>query len=318
LLLLLLMLLLGAAQVDRAVLMSGVRVIDRPGVLYFVDGRRVVEVHADDRTRAVISAVASGASDEGSDMTAVTDAAALLERLGVVAPSPAQDRSAVEACAADFVAASLRGWVGSDDAAARLQDTTVHLLGDCGALHAALVASGVRCRALPDAAAVSALDPQRDLVTAVAPHDRPASALAEVNEVCVRRGVTWLPIGGYDGRVSHVGPLIIPQETGCFDCLLRRLAANVEYGHVYRDVVADAALAPAPDALRAWSDAIAVLLLLRWIAGRDPRVPGELYTLAVDDLAIRQARVYRVPGCTTCAAPDFVAAAAPWTVARDH
>jgi bacteriocin biosynthesis cyclodehydratase domain-containing protein len=296
-----------------------VRLVERPGVLYFVDGRRVVELHADDATRATISAVATGAPGANTDAEAMSDTAELLDRLGVARPQPAQPRPPIEGCAADFVAASLRGWTTPGAAAERLAETTVHLVGeDRSGFRAALLASGIRCRMLASGAAVSTLDPGWDVVAAIAPDEGAASALSEINADCVRHGITWLPLGGYDGRVLHVGPLIIPHQTACFSCLLRRLAANVEYGHVYRDVVADAAAAPAPEAVRTWADAIATLLLLRWVAGRDPRIPGELYSLAVDDLAIRQARVYRVPGCTTCAAPDYVAASAPWTLARDH
>lgn len=311
-------------------LTPGVRLVDRPGALYFVDGRRVVAIQADDHTRRAIRA----AIDPGRDGSPALDEAVaadiddLLERLQLgTAERPAADaggrrqpdRTDQAECAAQFASAAVGGWVAPHDASDRLLSTTVHVHEDeSGSLRALLRASGLTCRALGGPADVARLDPRHDLVAVVATPQQPATALGEMNEACLAGRVPWLPISGYDGALMHVGPLMIPGQTACFECLLRRLAANVEYADVFRDVVADAPPAPTPRALRDWSYSIAALVLLRWVANRDNGLPGRLLTLAVDEFAIRPATVFRVPRCAACSAPDFTTAAAPWGVARDH
>ena len=42
-------------------------------------------------------------------------------------------------------------------------------------------------------------------------------------------------VRAYDGRLAAVGPLIVPGESCCYECVLLRRAANVEYGEHLRD-----------------------------------------------------------------------------------
>jgi bacteriocin biosynthesis cyclodehydratase domain-containing protein len=199
----------------------------------------------------------------------------------------------------------------------RLRDMTVRVWDDSGALCVAIAASGLRAEPLAGPEQIAGLAPDRSVVAVAAADRQPLSRLRAANTACLQHGITWLPVGGFDGATVHVGPLMIPGQTACAECLLRRLAANVEYGGVYPEV-ADAPSAPAPPAVRDWSYSVAALILLRWLAGRDAGLPGLLLSLAPDELAMRQARVYRVPRCPACAGPDFVTAAAPWDIARDH
>ncbi|MEO8888784.1 MAG: TOMM precursor leader peptide-binding protein [Jatrophihabitantaceae bacterium] len=299
-------------------LLPGVRLVERPGVLHFFDGRRVVSVRGDEGGRRAVRQAVDGASDGAETDQAVTDAHELLERLKL-GPAGGQPAGPVSVGAA-FASASVAGWVTPSEADARLRDADVHVwdcTSDTSGLLDALSASGVHCTELRDLRRIAELDPARSVVVVVASDQHPTQRLREVNAACIARGIVWLPVGAYDGAVIRVGPLMIPGQTACADCLLRRLAANVEYSAEYRDI-ADAPAAPTPPALRAWSYSVAALILLRWLANHDVRLPGRLFTLVPDDLAIRQATVYRVPRCETCAAPDFVTAAAPWDIAGDH
>ena len=317
---LLLLLLAGRQEltVDRPMLLPGVRLVERPGVLHFFDGRRVVSVRGDEAgRRAVREAIGVTAGVGGQP---VDDARDLIDRLRLGTDDGLQDGHHGDpvALAAAFASASVAGWVSPLEAHEHLRGTDVHVWDvPGGALLATLSESGLRCAAFSGPDQLAAVDPGRSVVVVAASDEQPTRRLSEVNAACIAHGLTWLPVGAYDGAAIRVGPLMIPGQTACADCLLRRLAANVEYADVYPEI-ADAPAAPTPPALRAWSHSVAALILLRWVANHDVRLPGRLFTLVPDDLQIRQGTVYRVPRCGTCAAPDFVTAAAPWDIARDH
>ncbi|MGH8962518.1 MAG: TOMM precursor leader peptide-binding protein [Jatrophihabitantaceae bacterium] len=295
------------------------RLIERPGVLHLFDGRRVVSFRGDDAGRRAIRRAVDGAGaalDAGPDVDGVRDAQELLIRLGLAQPDARPDGDVSDAAA--FASAAVAGWVSAREAEQRLAGTDVQVWeGPGDELRRALSDSGARCAALPGPARIAGLDPARSLVVVAAADEEPMQRLHEVNAACLAHGVSWLPVGGYDGAIVHVGPLMIPGQSACAECLSRRLAANVEYAEAYPDICT-APSAPAPPALRDWAYSIAALIVLRWIANRDARLPGRLFTLVPDELTIREATVYRVPRCTSCAGPDLVNAVAPWDIARDH
>lgn len=295
-------------------LLPGVRLVDRPGVLHFFDGRRVVSLRGDEGARRAVRQALAEPFDSGDDGDAVRDAADLLDRLQLGTSAPGPDVSVPAA----FASAAVAGWVSPQLAEQRLADVEVHVWDESGgSLRAALARCGLRAQALADLAGLRRLDPGRSVVAVQLPGDRPAERLLAANRACLEHGLTWLPLGVYDGAVLRVGPLMIPGQSACADCLLRRLAANVEYADVYRDI-ADAPAGPTPAAVRDWAHAVAALVLLRWVADQDAVLPGRVFTLVPDELAVRQAHVFRVPRCRVCAAPDSVLAAAPWDLARDH
>lgn len=294
-------------------LLPGVRLVDRPGVLHLFDGRRVVSLKGDERVGAAVRRAVAGRTDPSDQ--AARDAQELLQRLQL---ADGDDGPADISSAAAFASASVAGWVSPAAAERRLAAVRVHVWDESGPdLLAALERAGLRCTPLAGLSGVERLDPQRSVLAVQLPDDRAAERLLAVNRTCLAHGITWLPLGGFDGAVLRVGPLMIPGQSACAECLLRRLAANVEYAELYRDI-ADAPAAPAPKALRDWSRAMAALVLLRWVADQDAAIPGRLFTLVPDELNVRQASVFRVPRCPVCAAPDHVLAAAPWELARDH
>lgn len=309
-------------------LLPGIRLVDRPGVLHFFDGRRVVSLRGDDDARAAVRAAVTepvvtepgvtepGPADEPADADlAREDARRLVARLALVDAGGDDGLSS----GARYAAAAVGGWAGSTDIARRLADTVVHVWADPSGreLCPALRASGLNARPISGPAAIPALDPARSVVLAPADDEAPVGRLRALNTACLATGVPWLPIGAYDGARLPVGPLFLPGDTACFECLQRRLAANVAYAEAYPDVV-DAPAAPTPPALRRWAESVATLLLIHWIGLRDARVPGRLAMVVPDELAVRTAEVLPVPRCPACQAPDYLPAAAPWGPDRDH
>lgn len=300
-----------------AMLLPGVRLVERPGVLHFFDGRRVVSVRGDEAGRRMLRLVAEGdgpGEASGSSDPARDDARALLSRLRLGSDEPAAELPV----AAAYAAAGVSGWTSGAEAQRRLAETTVHVWGaGADGLSASLADSGPTVSAVKDPADLAGLDPRRSVVVVLADDDQPLRRLRAANEACLAAGLTWLPIGAYDGAAMLVGPLTVPRQSACAECLLRRLAANVAYADVFGEVV-DAPAAPTPPALRRWAESVATLLLVHWIATREARLPGRLFALVPEELSVRQSVVLRVPRCPTCAGPDFLPAAAPWEVARDH
>jgi len=58
---------------------------------------------------------------------------------------------------------------------------------------------------------------------------------------------------------------------------------------------------------------LAAMLVLRWLAARDPSLPGILYALElVPQLALTAHTVYRVPRCPTCFETGHAGTPMPW------
>ncbi len=147
----------------------------------------------------------------------------------------------------------------------------------------------------------------------VAPGREEVDALPGWNLLALERGIRWLPVRPFDGLIAAVGPLVVPGESSCHECLQRRLAANLEYGPDLAEIEA-APVAASPDAaLEALAVAVAAHLAVRWVAGRDTTLPGVLHVLEVrPELALGTHHVLRVPRCAACSSAEKLAPPLPW------
>jgi bacteriocin biosynthesis cyclodehydratase domain-containing protein len=318
-------------------LRPGHRLIERAGVLHFYDGRRLVSLQVDSPVREAILALAKPAeggqgpetlpgtvspevlaASTALDAEAVQQLIDLLVRLSLIDKDDAgQGPDSVRAAdpgslGAAFVSALSFDRHSPHSIAERLAARSVLVVnaGE-GDLLGRLLAAGLRARSVSMSNLERSLD-GTSIVVADAADFGSTLDLLEVNELSQRRNFSWLPVSTFDGDVLRVGPLVIPGQTACFDCTLTRLASNVEFGALYRDVVAPARAAATSAALRGWASAIAALTLLSWIGTADDAIPGTIRTLSPVDLTMRSATVYRVPRCSSCGAADFLPLAAPW------
>jgi bacteriocin biosynthesis cyclodehydratase domain-containing protein len=155
-----------------------------------------------------------------------------------------------------------------------------------------------------------------DLVV-VTPGPREVAALDSWNRAALARRVRWLPVRPFDGRLAAVGPLVIPDESCCYECVLLRRRANVAYGEDLAQIEAAPLVATADPAFEALVHAVAAHLVLRWIAGHDRTVPGVLYAVELQPLPeITAHTVLRVPRCPVCSAADRFAPVLPWHAAE--
>ena len=137
------------------------------------------------------------------------------------------------------------------------------------------------------------------------------------NERALEHGGPWLPFGEFDGRILSVGPLIVPHETACLECVrLRRESTSgcADELALFRDATEPVGLRPG---LLLAATALAGELVVRWLGVRDPALPGTLFTIASEDgISIRTHAVLRVPRCPVCSSAAGLAPPSPWHEAR--
>jgi bacteriocin biosynthesis cyclodehydratase domain-containing protein len=116
----------------------------------------------------------------------------------------------------------------------------------------------------------------------------------------------------YDGRFAVAGPLFLPDETACRTCWVMRRAACSGYEEDFELVDALPARAASTAAIATLGASLAVVLAVRWLATRDPTLPGRFYALETRTiLRLRFELVLRVPRCPTCG-PERQAIPSPW------
>jgi bacteriocin biosynthesis cyclodehydratase domain-containing protein len=153
-------------------------------------------------------------------------------------------------------------------------------------------------------------------VVVVAPAAHELGEVEPWNRVANERGTRWLPVLPYNGRFAAVGPLIVPDESCCFECVLRRRGANLDYGDQFRRIEQVPLAARADPAFEACAGALAAHLVLRWIGAQDHSLPGVLYTLEARPApAVGEHPVLRVPRCPVCSPVERLAPPLPWNQA---
>ena len=199
-------------------------------------------------------------------------------------------------------------------AAGRLRAAVVGVVGS--SLVGGQVARLLRCAGIgevlrldwPGSAAVDFV------VAAPAPEEPPE--LDSWNRRAVDEHIRWLPVRPYDGLFAAVGPLIVPGESCCYECVLLRRAANLDYGDDLPRLE-QVPIAARPDpALSALVAAFAAGLVLRFVVGHDPTLPGVLYAIAAGGTQpVTRHPVLRVPRCPVCSPVEEMGAPLPWHAA---
>lgn len=130
------------------------------------------------------------------------------------------------------------------------------------------------------------------------------SLLREWNRFCVENEVQFFPVV-LQNLVGYLGPLVVPGETPCFECLIARQNSHWEDPGMSRTVEAAAyetqAVAAAHPALAAMMGDLAALELLKFYGGGLPGWQvGSLIEVRPMLPAITVRRVLKVPRCAVC------------------
>jgi bacteriocin biosynthesis cyclodehydratase domain-containing protein len=282
------------------------RVVDDGDRILFEHGGRMVELRgrAVQALLPVLLPLLDGAHTRADILRRLGSAAApsvdkalvLLDDHGLLTEGPDVEEDA----ASRYVASVCVGTTVSS-AHERLTHSRVGVWG--GSLAAAEVVPLLESAGVATTASVPDDPADLDLLVA-APAPDQVAALDDVNARRLDDGVPWLAVLPHDGRVTTVGPLVVPGQTACHACFLARRGATSGYEPDADRVHSHPVTAPAPDAIGVAVAAIAALLALRWLAARDPTLPGVAFAFETGgDPALTRHRVLRVPRCPACG-PD--------------
>jgi bacteriocin biosynthesis cyclodehydratase domain-containing protein len=151
----------------------------------------------------------------------------------------------------------------------------------------------------------------------VAPAPDELDRLHGWNRLALGRGIRWLLIRPYDGRFASVGPLVVPGQSACYECMLLRRGANAGYPDEIEDVEAAPGVVMADAGFQALVTAVAAHVAVRWVVGRDKTLPGVLFALeAQPALKLDEHHILRVPRCEACSVAARAAPRLPWHAAE--
>jgi bacteriocin biosynthesis cyclodehydratase domain-containing protein len=137
--------------------------------------------------------------------------------------------------------------------------------------------------------------------------------LSAWNRAALATGSPFLLLRPWDGRMAAVGPLVLPGQTCCYECLLLRRSANSAYAAELAEVEAAPLGAPPDPALDAVAAAVAAHLAVRWLVGADRTAPGVLYAIETQPaFRVGEHAVLRVPRCPACSVAERAAPPLPW------
>jgi bacteriocin biosynthesis cyclodehydratase domain-containing protein len=215
-----------------------------------------------------------------------------------------------EASAPELALAAAYG-LAPADAAARLRSARIGIVGSSRL--GADVARLLRRAGVGRVERLAWEPEQKVSLAVVAPTALEAPRLERWNAAALESDVRWLAVRPFDGASATVGPLVVPRESACHECLLLRLAGLVEYGNDFAAVERTAVKVEAGAPFETLLSALAAQVAVAWVGGRDTRLPGLLHVIEVGPpLALSTHSVLKVPRCPACSAAEQLAPAVPW------
>jgi bacteriocin biosynthesis cyclodehydratase domain-containing protein len=135
----------------------------------------------------------------------------------------------------------------------------------------------------------------------VAPSLPDHERLSAINLQCLETRTTWLPILPFDGEFAVVGPVLVPWETCCYECLMRRRDANSTAPGMEGTAAAPATPPPSSSSIEYTLAGLCALTTMWWVCDRTVTGRGTALVLHVGpDISVTGQKVYRVPRCSAC------------------
>ena len=139
------------------------------------------------------------------------------------------------------------------------------------------------------------------------------AAFDDWNRRALDEGLVWLPAGDFDGATAVIGPLVIPLETACHECLQLRRRSTSGCAAELAELRPARAACLLPAALESLVLAATAHVALRWIALRDPALAGAVVTVeTAASLEVRSHTLLRVPRCPACSPTRSTSSPLPW------
>jgi bacteriocin biosynthesis cyclodehydratase domain-containing protein len=160
--------------------------------------------------------------------------------------------------------------------------------------------SGIRTVAVESTTgAVKVLDQLSILI--VAPRGQEVARLQSINRACLDARTPWILVLPFDGDAAVVGPIFIPWETCCYECVLLRRVANSPFGGVISSFDAAGTRWPTTPAIEHVMAGFTAMAVLRWLIDPATEKPGRAYSLQFGpEMSSDVHIVYRVPRCPAC------------------
>lgn len=129
------------------------------------------------------------------------------------------------------------------------------------------------------------------------------AALLPWNEECVNRGIHFMPVYLMD-MTGYAGPLVVPGETACLQCLRMRQNAHLQDAPVVRDMEehlqrGQAVVPIHPSMIAILAESVVFELCHFYGKLSEPR-PGRLITIDLPRGKTQSRRVLKIPRCPVC------------------
>ena len=147
------------------------------------------------------------------------------------------------------------------------------------------------------------------------------SILEKFNIIALKHNKSWLYIGGLEGHLYKIGPIFSGKETGCYNCLIKRIKSNhdyVSYLNSYENYLKSEGKSSKPDSMiykDIYEGIIARIVALEiskfiqfWTT---PKVWKSFVSFNVLDYTVKTHDLLKIPHCEICK-PIVKFNPAPW------
>ncbi|MCJ1711708.1 TOMM precursor leader peptide-binding protein [Clavibacter michiganensis subsp. phaseoli] len=125
-------------------------------------------------------------------------------------------------------------------------------------------------------------------------------------------GRAWLPVHPFDGRFQLVGPVVVPGEGPCLECVALRWASTTPFAADHAEAADAVATIPRDPSLDAIAAGFAARYASRWVFARDWLVASTVLVLEPKVLSAEAHPVFRVARCGTCGPRPYAGVVSPW------
>lgn len=132
---------------------------------------------------------------------------------------------------------------------------------------------------------------------------RAEGLMRDINRFCVEHGLLFMP-ATLNGSVGFVGPLVIPRETACFECLIGRENSNIKNpdaeSALRSAVLRSRGCAGFHPAMASVLGDFAAMELIKFTADAIPWRIGALFEINMLSPEMTTRRVLKLPRCAVC------------------
>ncbi len=145
--------------------------------------------------------------------------------------------------------------------------------------------------------------------------------IEKINKKALEFKKPWLFVGGLEEYFFKIGPIFYGKETGCYDCLIKRVKSNhdyINYFNSYESYLKEAKLSSKPDTfprIELYYDIVASISVLEIVKFYElwavPVVWKHYISINALNFEVTKHGLLKVPFCETCK-PELEYNPSPW------